>query len=188
MPRRSLLLLAALLVGALGRAPAAPPEESPAGVPAHSISLDVPFTDDDVFIGATYSYTVATSPMVALALEGWGRPYAKAVLVEEHEREYYRYQENRFGVGTGVDVSYDTGEFFSLFATALIEYSWALYAGTEKTPGETVFPVIRAGVAIPFGSPLDGSLLPGARLGYQYSHFDYTARHRIYVAFTLLLY
>jgi len=188
MTHRQVLLLAAIMLIALQRSDAQPPDEGIPRYPAHSLSFDVPFTDDDVFLGATYSYTIATSPGIALAIEGWGRPYAKAVLVQEGEALYYRYQENRFGVGAGVDISYDTGEFFSLFATGLIEYSWALYAGTDRTPGETVFPVVRAGVAINFGSPEEGSLLPGARLGYQYSHFDYTPRHRIYVALTLLLF
>lgn len=188
MARRRVPALAAVVLGTLHWTLAAPPDEPEGSYPAHSLSFDVPFTDDDLFLGATYGYTLATSPGIALTVEGWGRPYAKAVLVKEGEGLYYRYQENRFGVGTGVDVFYDTGEFFTLFATGLIEYSWALYAGTDTTPAETVFPVVRTGVAIYFGSPHDGSLLPGARLGYQYSHFDYTARHWVYVALTMLLF
>lgn len=154
--------------------------------PVHSFACDVAFNSDDVFLGASYMYSFWNSPGIAAVVRGYGRPYEKDVLVPAGPGVYYHLHERRYGVGFGVDFRYDTGQLFELFATLLIDYSWADYAGTLRTSDEWVFPTMNAGLAIPLS--LSDSFGMAVRGAYQYSAFDTISRHRAYVSLVFSLY
>ena len=179
VPGRPLCLAILLFLTAM--AAAAQTTDEPPTPPLHRISLDASFNGEDAFVGTTYSFRVLLRPHLAVAVEGWVRPYEKAVLVQESDDVYYRLQETRFGAGLGVDFVLPTGLLPYLFVSGFVERSWSSYAGTEREAAETVFPVFRVGAGIPFGEQAEGEFAMGLRLGYQYSEFTDLTRHRAYV-------